>query len=120
MATRHLREGFDVVLPQLVTSHDRGPGFEEVAREAGATYIEVALLVDPEEHLQRLRGKEPISEIEACTQSLLEDPESDLVDRFRQHLAEYLAERPQTIRLDTTGLGPDASYARLLEVLGTT
>jgi hypothetical protein len=120
LATRHLREGNDVILPQLVTSHDRGPGFEEAAREADATYIEVALLVDDEEHLQRLRGKQPTNEIEARIQTRLEDPESDLVDRIRQHLAEYLADRPQTIWLDTTGLGEDESYARLLNALAAT
>src|SRR3954453_17981289 len=27
LATRHLREGYDVIVPQLVTSHDRVPGF---------------------------------------------------------------------------------------------
>ena len=117
LATRHLCEGYDVIVPQLVTSHDRVPGFEEAAREAGAAYVEVALLVDDEEHARRLAGKQPASEVEACVQSLLEDPGSDLVDRIRQHLAEYLAGRPETIRLDTTGLGADASYARLLDVL---
>lgn len=80
MATHHLREGYDVILPQLVTSHDRGPGFEEAARAADATYIEVALLVDDEEHLQRLRGKQPTNEIGARIPTRLEDPGSDLVD----------------------------------------
>ena len=117
LATRHLCEGYDVIVPQLVTSHDRGPWFEDAAREAGATYVEVALLVDDEEHLRRLHGKHPTSEVEAHIQALLEDPGNDLVDRIRQHLAEYLADRPETTRLDTTGLGADASYARLLDVL---
>lgn len=120
LATRHLREGYDVVLPQLVTSHDRGPGFEEAAREAGAAYIEVALLVHDQEHLQRLRGKQAANEVEARIQARLEDPESDLVDRIRRHLAEYLADRPHTIRLDTTGLGEDASYEALLHALVAT
>ena len=117
LATRHLREGYDVVLPQLVTSHDRGPGFEDAAREAGAAYIEVALLVGDREHLHRLRGKQPANEVEARIQTMLEDPDSDLVDRIRRHLAEYLAARPRTIRLDTTGLGEDASYRALLTAL---
>lgn len=117
LATRHLGEGYDVVLPQLVTSHDRGPGFEEAARDAGASYVEVALMVDDEAHLQRLSGKAPGNDIEARVQALLEDPAGDLVDRIRGHLAEYLADRPQTIRLDTTGLGEDASYELLLEAL---
>jgi len=122
LATRHLREGHDVVLPQLVTIHDRDPdpGLEETAREADATYIEVALLVDHEENLQRLRGKQPTNEIDVRIETWLEDPDSDLVDRIRQHLDEYLAERPHTIRLDTTGLGEDASYERLVGVLAAT
>ena len=120
LASRHLREGYDVVLPQLVTVHDQGPRFEEAAREADATYLEVALLVDGEEHLQRLRGKQPTNEVEARIQTWLEDPDSDLVDRIRRHLDEYLAERPHVIRLDTTGLDEDASYERLLSVLTAT
>ena len=48
LATRHLREGYDVLVAQLVTSHDSGPGFEEAAGEAGAAYTEVSRLVqDP-------------------------------------------------------------------------
>ncbi len=117
MATRHLRDGYDVVIPQLVTSHDRGPGMQKVAHRAGARYVEVALLVDDDEHLRRLRGKQPTNDVEARIQTTLEDPDSDLVSRIRQHLAEYLADRPETIRIDTTGLGVDASYARLLHAL---
>lgn len=117
MATRHLRDGHDVMVPQLVTSFDDKPGFEEAAQEAGARYVEVALLVDDDEHVRRLYGKEPINEVERRVQSRLEDPEMDLVDRIRQHLAEYLADRPDTIRIDTTGLGEDASYTRLLNAL---
>ena len=117
MAVRHLTDGHDVVFPQLVTSFDRAPGIEETADAAGATYVEVALLVDDDEHLRRLRGKQPTNDVEASIQTSLEDPESDLVDRVRQHLAEYLDGRPGTIRLDTTGLDEDATYARLLAVL---
>jgi len=119
MATRHLQDGYDVVVPQLVTSHDTVPGPDDVARKAGAAYIEVALLVDVDEHLLRLRSNQPGNDVEALSQGFLEDPESNLVSRIRQHLAEYLVGRPETIQLDTTGVGRDATYERLLEVLGT-
>ena len=122
LASRHLRGGADVILPQLVTSHDRvpDPGFEEAACAAGATYIQVALMVDDQEHLQRLQGKLPRNEVEARIQTALEDPDTELVDRIRRHLDEYLARSPHTIRLDTTGLGEDASYQRLLKALDAT
>jgi hypothetical protein len=119
VATRHLRGGYDVVLPQLVTVHDRArdPAFEEAAQSADATYIEVALLVDDQEHLDRLHGRHPSSDVKAQIQTALLDPQSVLVDRIRGHLAKYLAGRPEAIRLDTTGLGVDATYRRLLRAL---
>lgn len=120
LAVRHLRSGRDVILPQLVTVHDRGPdpAFEEAAYSAGATYRQVALMVDEEEHVQRLHGTRPGTEVESRVQAALEDPALDLVARIRGQLEEYLDARPQTVRLDTTGLDEDATYGRLLEVLG--
>ncbi|MER7860306.1 AAA family ATPase [Amycolatopsis japonica] len=122
MAARHLRDGHDVIVPQLVTVHDRDPdpAFEAVALATGATYVEVALLVDDHEHLQRLRGKRPANDVEAQLQTMLDDPDSDLLDRIRGHFVEYLAERPRAIRLDTTGIGVDESYMRFLNALDVT
>jgi predicted kinase len=119
LAMRHLRSGYDVILPQLVTVHDRDPdpALEEAARTTNATYIQLALIVDDQEHLQRLHAKRPTTEVEARVQTALEDPESDLVDKTRRHLNDYLATRPGTVLLDTTGLAEDASYMRLLEAL---
>lgn len=120
MATRHLRAGHDVVLPQLVTSFDRGPHVEESATTAGAAYVEVALLIEESEHPRRLNDKRPSNAVEAHIQSLLDDPDCDLVVRVRRHLDAYLASRPSTVRLDTTGLDEDATYERLLNVLDQT
>ena len=119
LATRHLQAGYDVVFPQLVTVHDQAPdpGLEKTAHEAGAAYVEVALLVDDAEYLQRLHGKQPTNEIEARIQTWLEDPDSDLADRVREHFDAYLADRPDSIRIDTTGIDEEATYARLLGVL---
>jgi hypothetical protein len=55
--------------------------------------------------------------VEAWIQPGLEA--GDLVERIRGHLAEYLRGRPGTIRLDTTGLTIDQTYARLMNLLGT-
>lgn len=119
MADLHLHNGYDVVLPQLVTSFDRGPAPEDVAREAGATYVEVALLLDDEEHDRRLSSKQPLNEVEARIQTSLQDPSGDLVLRIREQLTEYLAYRPDTLRLETTSLGEDATYNGILHLLAT-
>lgn len=120
IAARHLRAGHDVILPQLVTVHDLGPdpAFEQIARSADATYVEIALTVDDAEHVQRLHAKRPAADVDEQIQAALVDPSSDLVERIRGHLAEWLALRPQAIRIDTTGLGEDQTYLRLLDALG--
>lgn len=117
LALRHLSEGRNVILPQLVTSHDRDLGFDDIAQQAGADYIEVVLMVDDASHQQRLREKQPTSEVESAIQALLTDPESDLVERVGRHLAEYLAHRPHAVRLDTTGMTEHDTYALLTRVL---
>ena len=115
VAKGHLRDGQDVVVPQLVTIFDEGNPFEVAATEVGARFVEVALLVDFDEHSRRLREKEPAFDVEARIQSGLET--SDLVERIRGHLAEYLHGRPDTIRLDTTRLTIDQTYVRLMNLL---
>lgn len=122
LATRHLRDGHDVVFPQLVTVHDRAPDptLEETAAAAGATYVEVALMVDEGAHLQRLRDKRPTNAVEEQIQTALEDPDSDLVGKIRGHLAEHLSTRPRAIQLDTTNLTESATYLRLRATLDDT
>lgn len=114
-AGAHLRQGEDVVAPQLVTVHDRDVRFRTTAAEAGAEYVEIALLVDDDEHDQRLRDKQPEHAVEAQIQGEL--MAGDLVTRIRGHLRAYLADRPATMQLDTTGLTVEQTYARLLDLL---
>lgn len=115
-AKSHLLDGHDVVVGQLVTIfNDEGNPFEVAAAEVGARFVEIALLVDVDEHARRLREKEPASDVEASIQSSLET--GDLVDRIRSHMAEYLHGRPDTIQLDTTGLTIDQTYVRLMNLL---
>lgn len=122
MAVRHLRSGYDVVLPQLVTVYDQAPdpAFEESAWTAGATYVQVALMVDDDEHVRRLRHKRPDNPVEEWIQASLVEPGSDSVERIRGHLHAYWETHPPDIELDTTGLGEDATYQRLRAVLDTT
>ncbi|HEY3955042.1 MAG TPA: hypothetical protein VGM53_16850, partial [Streptosporangiaceae bacterium] len=114
-AKSHLHDGQDVVVPQLVTIFNEGNPFEAAAAEAGARFVEVALLVDIDEHTRRLREKKPASDVEVRIQSSLET--SDLMEKIRGHLAEYLHGRPDTIQLDTTGLTIDQACVRLMSLL---
>jgi hypothetical protein len=118
IAVRHLEAGHDVVLPQLITSFDGHPWADDVAAQAGAEYVEVALLADSDEHERRLLAKRPEHAVEAYTQQTLSEPDGELFGRIRLHLETYLAGRPATIRLDTSGLDADQAYLRLTAVLG--
>lgn len=115
LAKKHLRDGQDVVVGQLVTIFDKGNAFEVAAAEVGASFVEVALLVDVHEHTRRLHEKKPASDVEARIQSGLET--SDMAQRIRGHLAEYLHGRPDAIQLDTTGLTIDQTYVRMMRLL---
>lgn len=117
IAVRHLEAGHDVVLPQLITSFDGHPWADDIAAQAHAEYVEIALLADSAEHERRLLAKRPEHAVEAYTQHALSDPDSELLQKIRLDLESYLADRPDTIRLDTTGLNADETYARLLAVL---
>lgn len=116
-AKSHLHGGQDVVVGQLVTILDQGNPFEAAAAEVGAWFVEVALLADIDEHTRRLRDKKPAFDVEAAIQSRLET--SDLMEKIRGHLAEYLRGRPDTIQLDTTGLTIDQTFVRLIDLLDT-
>jgi predicted kinase len=82
LAKSHLRDGHDVVVPQLVTIFDQGNPYEAAATEVGARFVEVALLADIDEHNRRLREKRPTFDVDARIQSVLdrrpggEDPRS--------------------------------------------
>lgn len=119
LAIAHLRSGRDVIVPQLVTVHDTvpDPAFEQTAAQAGAAYVPIALMVDDGEQVRRLRTKRPTTDVEATIQTWLETPDSDLLARIRGHLLEYLDQRPQVIRIDTTGLDADESYRRLVDAV---
>lgn len=117
LAKSHLHDGQDVVVGQLVTIFDEGNPFEAAAAEVGAGFVEVALLVNIDEHTRRLHEKESASDVEARIQLGLET--TDLIVRIRAHLTEYLHGRPDTIQLDTTGLTIDQTYAHLMNLLDT-
>lgn len=65
MAEAHLLNGWDVVMPQLVTNVGEAERFEAAAERAGAEYLEIALTVDPVEQVNRFRAKARCSEVGA-------------------------------------------------------
>ncbi len=119
MAETHLASGRDVIMPQLATSLDQVACFEEAAIRTGSTYLEIALLVEPEEQVVRFRGRPPATEPERHIGEYIEGRGgATVLNRIHRHFAEYLQSRPNAKHLDTRQRSVDATYRALLtEVL---
>lgn len=118
MAEAHLRNGWDVVMPQLVTSVGEAERFEAAAERAGAEYLEIALTVDPVEQVNRFRAKARCSEVGAhIERAVTAEGGDNLLRRIHQHFGTYIALRPAALRLSTTGTDVDETYAQVLAVL---
>ncbi len=117
MAETHLRSGRDVVIPQLVTSVAQAERFEQAAHRVGATYVEVALMLEPGEQIGRFRVKAQGSAVAAEVERAVDAQGGDAVlTRIHRHFTEYLAQRRAVLRLDASS-DVDRSYRLLRETL---
>ncbi|QZY28394.1 AAA family ATPase [Nocardioides coralli] len=118
MAAAHLASGKDVVLPQLVTSEAEACRFEAAATDAGATYVEVALLVSTAEQTERFTAKRRVTAVERHVGNYLKERGGETVlARIHAHHRDYLAHRPRALRLSTDGHSPDETYDALVTLL---
>ena len=118
MAVAHLRNGCDVVMPQLVTSVDEAERFESAAKRAGAEYVEIALTVDPAEQIRRFRVKAMCSEVnEHIARAVTAEGGDDVLQRIHRHFGTYIAQRPAALHLGTSGTEVSESYAQMLALL---
>lgn len=118
MATAHLQAGSDVVIPQLVTSVDEAERFHLAADLAHATYVEIALSVEPAEQKQRFAAKATYTEVNTHIDRVVAaEGADDFFGMIHEQLGSYLARRPAAHRLDTAGADASESYATLLAIL---
>ncbi len=115
LAADHLARGQDVVMPQLVALVDEARQFEEVAERAGATYVEVLLVVEPAEQVRRFREKSPGSDVDREIGRYLDaHGGDDVLRRIHGHLSAYAEQRPRAHRVVTDGLDTQATYDRVV------
>ena len=117
MAKTHLESARDVVMPQLVTNAAQAERFEQAAHRVGATYVEVALMVDAGEQITRFRAKAQASAVAAEVERAVDAEGGDTVlTRIHRHFTEYVAQRRAVLRLDVNS-DVDRSYRLLRESL---
>ena len=110
LMTAFLREGRDVMLPQLIVTPAQVDRFQAAAAEAGATYVGVVLDAAPETVLDRLHTRPVTPVTEVVSRIIEERGGDDLVLEGRQQLLHLAADRGWPV-VDTTDR--DAALAEL-------
>src|SRR4051812_13780737 len=107
MCATHLGAGYDVLVPQFLGRPEFIVAREEAARDAGAPFVEIALLLPPERAAKRV-AKRVVERSEASTRpehadagALLErDGGESALAEMEQRLIRVLDDRPATHRVD--------------------
>ena len=113
MAETHLRAGFDVVMPQLVTRVEQAERFEAAARASGGEYLEIVLAASRSRGAERYAGRG--EDAAAGAMAALGGPA--VLEQINDHVTEYLPHRPQCTVLDTERLSPAETCAAVEEIV---
>jgi predicted kinase len=117
LITAYLRESGDVVLPQLIARATELAKFERAARDAGAGFVHVLLLADPETCHARFEARGTgLPHLRAARQTVDEAGGAEVVAGYRQDLIEVAAGRPDTVQVDASG-ETEETYAAVLAAI---
>lgn len=117
MIGAHLAAGRDVIMPQLVTSHDEAGRFESAARAAGGGYREIGLTIDAPLLLERYATRRGRADGHSFIDDLLDRGGPPLLTKIHGDFAAYLRDRPDTLVLPTGGADVDQTYTALVSAL---
>lgn len=118
MATTHLAAGYDVVLPQLVTSHEQALRFATVARDAGGEYREIVLTADRPLLRERYAARRERPEARTYVDDFIDDHGGPrLLEKIYDDFDAYARDRPDAVVLCTGGADPDRTYSVLVNAL---
>ena len=120
MAETHLRNGRDVVMPQLATRLPEIEGFEAACGRAGAEYREIALVAGKREAVDRFAGRAACGDPARhryIDQIVARHGGPVLLERIHDHLTAYLLDRPACAVVPTDGRDPEQTYEAVLAAL---
>ncbi|MFI6102203.1 AAA family ATPase [Lentzea sp. NPDC051213] len=110
MAATHLSGGHDVVMPQLIARREQRDLFAEVARAAGAEYLEFVLLAPAGTAISRFHQRD--HHIDHVVEKL---GGAGLIERISEQFAAYLT--PDTPVIETGGHDVEQTYKTLMAAL---
>lgn len=112
IAAHHLRAGYDVVVPFLMTNAAQAQKLQDMALQNGAAFFECALLISKEEMIERAISRGTWGEPGSPPLTKEDVPIlTDLFDRF----SSALNERPDSIRIISKRDDIDGMYKKLME-----
>lgn len=121
MISAYLRNGHDVVLPQLLVALSELEKFEAAAREVGSAFIECVLMDDVEPSLSRFyrRGGEGTDSAwhAQVTAVVAANGGDDLLIRLHKGLRELLTHRPNCFVISSVEGRVDDTYRSLVDAL---
>lgn len=118
MASTHLAGGRDVILPQYLSSLTEIMAFETVAADQGAGFLEVVLLNEKAEALDRFDRREDDSPWGRHNRRLVEQlGGSAMLARLYDQLLMVMEARPSALVVRSDPGAVEETYAALIEAL---
>jgi len=117
LITAYLRESGDVVLPQLLMDPGEVRRFAGSAAAAGAAFVHVLLVDDPESCVRRFRARDDGSDPwHGEVLALVQEAGGDDIIRTACRRLEALDD-PEIVRVRSVPGDPDATYAAVLDAV---
>jgi hypothetical protein len=118
MAATHLAGGRDVVMPQFLGRLSELEKFERVAAESGAGFVEIVLLAEKHESLDRFRRREDLTEWDAHNRALVRRlGGATFLAEMYDRLQEVLAARPSSVIVQSEPGMIEGTYAAIEHAL---
>lgn len=114
MLTTHLKRGYDVLLPYLLTNADHAIAFEKIAKECNASFYEIILLVDKSEATKRLLERGVWGEEGSEQLTHKHKPE---MESLYDSMVEELDKRPNTIQIKVVKEDVSGTYTQFLKAI---
>lgn len=113
-----LREGRDVIVPQLLARIDFVLQLEAASATAGAPFIEIVLVSTPEAATERFRHRSANPEDQThLDAAALESGTAERIPQMLEGMLAVAAQRPRTHYVETIDRDIEGTYARLLAAL---
>lgn len=113
MAITHLRGGYDVIVPQLLTRREFVERLRDVANTEGAAFHEITLLDDRAAVLERAHQRD---ESDGFSARALAARQGSSLESAYDAFVEALGARPDAVVIDASSL--DSAYAAFVSHVG--